>query len=60
MTLARKNKIPVIHVVHHGPPGAGFFDPQGMNNERKRNKKKDKKKNEVNITIKHKEMKLTF
>jgi nicotinamidase-related amidase len=26
---ARENGTPVVHVVHHGPPGKGFYDPEG-------------------------------
>lgn len=29
LTLARKRNAPVIHVAHHGKPGAALFDPQG-------------------------------
>lgn len=31
IALARKNKIPVVHVAHHNP-GAGAFDPNCMFN----------------------------
>jgi nicotinamidase-related amidase len=27
---ARKQGSPVVHVVHHGPKGSGFYDPEGV------------------------------
>ncbi len=27
---ARGLKVPVVHVVHHGPSGSGFYDPKGI------------------------------
>ena len=29
LAAAREAGTPVVHVVHHGPPGGGLFDPQG-------------------------------
>lgn len=29
LALAREHRSPVVHVVHHGRPGGGAFDPQG-------------------------------
>lgn len=29
LDLARRNKVPVIHVAHHSAPGAPLFDPAG-------------------------------
>ncbi len=29
LALARRNGVPVFHVVHHGRPGAALFDPAG-------------------------------
>lgn len=29
LELARKAGLPVVHVVHHGRPGGGLFDPDG-------------------------------
>ena len=29
LTLARRNGVPVFHVVHHGRPGGALFDPAG-------------------------------
>jgi nicotinamidase-related amidase len=29
ISLARKHKVPVVHIVHHTSPGAAVFDPQG-------------------------------
>ncbi len=29
LDLARQNGAPIIHVVHHGRPGGGLFNPQG-------------------------------
>ena len=29
LDLARSRHVPVIHVVHHSPPGRGLFDPTG-------------------------------
>lgn len=29
LELARRHGVPVVHVVHHGKPGGGLFDPAG-------------------------------
>ncbi|MDP6573520.1 MAG: isochorismatase family protein [Rhodospirillales bacterium] len=29
LELARAERVPVVHVVHHGRPGGGLFDPEG-------------------------------
>ena len=31
IALARRNGVPIFHVVHHGRPGAPAFDPDGPN-----------------------------
>ena len=29
LALARAEGVPVVHIVHHGRPGGGLFDPEG-------------------------------
>jgi nicotinamidase-related amidase len=33
LALARREGVPVVHVVHHGKPGAALFDPTGPGSE---------------------------
>jgi nicotinamidase-related amidase len=33
LALARRHGVPVVHVVHHGKPGAALFDPAGRGSE---------------------------
>jgi nicotinamidase-related amidase len=50
LNRARKHNAPIVHVVHHGPKGSGFYDPDGPGGQLNENVKPE---NGENIVIKH-------